>query len=160
MKTLYIIRHAESNRIGSITSDYERTLSMKGKKDILLITNKLIELDFNPDQVICSSSKRTVSTAQLICTEINYPLKDIIFKRSIYESSVNTLISLINSLPNNKNEIAILGHNPSITELSNYLTDELIVNMPTSSIIKIELEIDNWNEIIRGIGIQRFFINP
>lgn len=160
MKTLYLIRHAKSDWNSSDLTDFERTLNKQGFNEAPFMAKKLIEYNFKPDHIICSPAKRTTSTAQLICAEINYPLKDIIFEHSIYEASVNALVSLVNSLPNNKNEITIIGHNPSITELSNYLTDEHIGNMPTCSIIKIELEIDNWDEITRGIGIQKFFIYP
>tara|TARA_B100000809_G_C15136148_1_gene530677 strand:- start:2866 stop:3360 length:495 start_codon:yes stop_codon:yes gene_type:complete len=160
MKTLYLIRHAKSDWKNTELTDFERPLNKRGLKDAPFMSEKLKELAFNPDHIISSPSQRTTTTAKLICEEINYPLKDVCFDQSIYEASTNTLISLINLLPNNKNEIVIIGHNPSITELSNYLTDDYIGNMPTCSIVKIELEIDNWNEIVRGIGSQIFFIYP
>jgi len=160
MKTLYLIRHAKSDWNNANLTDFERPLNKRGLKDAPFIAEKLKELTFNPDHIICSPAQRTSSTAKIICNGINYPIKDIVFEHSIYEASVTTLISLINLLPNNKDEVAIIGHNPSTTQLSNYLTDDYIGNMPTCSIVKIELEIDNWNEIVDGIGIQRFFIYP
>jgi len=160
MKTLYLIRHAKSDWNNPELTDFERTLNKRGLKEVPFMAEKLNELAFNPDHIICSSSKRTRTTAKLICKEINYPLNDVCFDPSIYEASLTTLIAIINLLPNNKDEIAIIGHNPSITNLSNYLTNDHIANMPTCSIVKIELEIDNWNEIVREIGIQKFFIYP
>jgi len=160
MKTLYLIRHAEANWKKPGETDFERTVSISGVKEATSITKRLIELDFKPKLIICSSAKRTRETAKLICNEIKYPIQDIDFNSSIYESSLKNLITLINSLPNLYNEIAIIGHNPSITKLSNYLTDDYISNIPTCSVVKIELEIDAWNEIIEGIGIQKFFIHP
>jgi len=160
MKTLYLIRHAKSNWNNTELTDFERILNKRGLKDAPFMSKKLKELNCTPDYILSSSSQRTFITAKLICEGINYPLKDVCFERSIYEASTSTLISLINLLPNNKDEVAIIGHNPSITQLSNYLTDDYIGNMPTCSIVKIELEIDHWNEVVHGIGIQRFFIYP
>lgn len=160
MKILYLIRHAKSDWNNPELTDFERILNKKGLKDVPFMAKKLNESAFNPVHIICSSSQRTRTTVKLICNEINYPLKDVCFDSSIYEASLTTLISIINLLPNNKDEIAIIGHNPSITDLSNYLTTEHIGNMPTCSIVKIKLEIDNWNEIVNGIGIQKFFIYP
>jgi phosphohistidine phosphatase len=160
MKTLYLIRHAKSDWNNSELTDFQRTLNKRGLNDAPFMAKKLNELDFQPDHIVCSSSQRTSTTAKLICKGINFPLKEVSFDQSIYEASLTTLISIVNSLPNNKNDIVIIGHNPSITGLSNYLTDNYIGNMPTCSIVKIELEIDNWYEVIGGIGIQKFFIYP
>jgi len=159
MKTLYLIRHAKSDWKPDLT-DFKRPLNKRGIKDTPFMAKKLIELEFNPELIICSSAQRTTATAQLICEEINYPQEEILFNQSIYESSIDNLISLINQFPNKNNEIALIGHNPSITMLANYLTGNYIGNMPTCSIVKIELEIDNWNEVIEGIGIQKYFIYP
>ena len=160
MKTLYLIRHAKANWKKPKETDFERDLSKEGVQEISSIANKLTALSFKPEQIVCSSAKRTRETAELICSKIKHPIQDVKFDSSIYESSLSNLISLINSLPNSHNEIAIIGHNPSITHLSNYLTANLLGNIPTCSVIKIELEINAWNEIIEGIGIQKYFIYP
>ncbi|MDG1477430.1 MAG: histidine phosphatase family protein, partial [Vicingaceae bacterium] len=144
MKTLYLIRHAEADWKKAEETDFERTLNNKGVQDAIFIAKKLVGLNFNPERIICSPAKRTTETAKSICHEIDYPIQNIDFDLSIYESSLNNLITLANSLSNIYNEVAIIGHNPSITHLSNYLTNNYIGNMPTCSVVKIELEIDTW----------------
>ena len=160
MKTIYLIRHAKSDWKHPELTDFERPLNKRGLRDAPFMAQKLADLTFKPELIICSPAKRTTTTAKLICTETRYSIDNVLFDQSIYASSLNNLISLVNLLPNQHNEIAIIGHNPSITELSNYLTEDYIGNMPTCSVVKIELEIDNWNETVQGIGIQRFFIYP
>ena len=119
------------------------------------MANKLDELSFSPSLIICSPAKRTMLTSELLAKDTS-----TLFINSIYEASLNDLVHIINTLPNKHNEIAMIGHNPSITKLSNYLTDDYIDNMPTCSVVKIELEIDNWNETIQGIGTKKYFIYP
>ena len=160
MKAIYLIRHAKSDWNNSELSDFERPLNKRGLRDAPFMGGKLSELKFNPDLIICSPAQRTTSTAQLLCSKTNYSFEHIKFEPSIYESSLNNLIELINDLPNTANEVAMIGHNPSTTMLSNYLTDDYIGNMPTCSIVKIELEIEDWNEIVQGIGSQKYFIYP
>lgn len=155
MKILYLIRHAKSDWSNSALLDYDRILSEKGITDTVLMAKKLNELNFKPSLIICSPAQRTTSTADFISRGTS-----ILFYNSIYEASLIDLIELINVLPNEHKEIALIGHNPSITKLSNYLTDDFIDHMPTCSIVKIELEIDNWNEIVHGIGIKKYFISP
>ncbi|MGB0887610.1 MAG: SixA phosphatase family protein [Vicingaceae bacterium] len=160
MKTLYLIRHANSDWNQSGFNDFNRPLSNNGPKDATEISLKLQQLKFNPDLIICSSAKRTSQTAALLCQNISYNFKDIQFEQSIYETTLNHLIEFTNHLPNSKNTIAIIGHNPSISELSNYLTENHISNMPPCGVVKIELEIKNWNEIISGIGSLKYFFHP
>ena len=155
MKTLYLIRHAKSDWDNPDLSDFERPLNKRGLRDVPFMAEKLGELGFNPDFIVCSPAKRTKTTAQLLVNSIS-----TLYESSIYEASLKDLNHLVNFLPSNHKEIVIIGHNPSITELSNYLTDDIIGNMPTSSIIKIELEIENWDETTQGIGTMKFFICP
>lgn len=160
MKTIYLIRHAKSswNDIGS--KDFDRILNKRGEHDAPLIGRKLNNLLFKPDLIVCSPAKRTTITANLICQQIDYSFQSVQFEPSIYEASLTDLKNLINSFSNNFSAIALIGHNPSITLLSNYLTDQFLSNMPTCGVVKIELEIDSWNEIIQGIGRQKYFIYP
>ncbi|PCJ28311.1 MAG: phosphohistidine phosphatase [Flavobacteriales bacterium] len=155
MKALYLIRHAKSDWNNPDLTDYERPLNKRGFKDAPFMAKKLLELNFNPGLIVASPAQRTSSTAELISKNTS-----VLYENSIYEASLNDLTTLISALPNENSEIALIGHNPSITTLSNYLTNDIIRNMPTCSIIKIELEIEHWNEIIQGIGIQKFFIYP
>lgn len=155
MKILYLIRHAKSDWKNTELSDFERPLNKRGLKDASFMAKKLIELNFNPGLIVCSTAQRTTSTAQLISKQTS-----ILFEDSIYEATLDNLTHLINFLPNEHEEIAIIGHNPSITNLFNYLADDFIDNMPTCSVVKIELEVDNWNEIVKGIGTKKFFIYP
>lgn len=155
MKTLYLIRHAKSDWNNPALSDFDRPLNKRGLRDAPFMAKKLIELNFNPGLIVCSPAKRTITTSELISNRTSTFYVD-----TIYEASLSDLTNIINTLPYEHTEIAIIGHNPSITMLSNYLTNDYIDNMPTCSVVKIELEIDNWNEVIEGIGTKKYFIYP
>jgi len=160
MKTLYLIRHAKSSWKNIDSTDFDRVLNKRGIHDAPLIGKKLHELNFNPELIVSSPAKRTTITSQLVCEEVNYSFENIKFEPSIYEASLTQLKQLINLFPHEYHEVALIGHNPGITFLSNYLTDDFISNIPTCGVVKIELEIDNWNEIIQGIGLKKDFIYP
>ena len=155
MKSIYLIRHADSNWNNPDYSDFDRPLSEKGFKDIPVMANKLAELGFNPELIVCSPALRTTTTAELLLKSASY-----LFESSIYEASLDDLIQLVNVLPNEYQEIALIGHNPGISLLSDYLTDNYMTNMSPCSVIKIELEIDNWNEVVQGIGTEVYSISP
>ncbi len=160
MKVIYLIRHGKSDRSNPNLSDFKRLLNDEGKNEVNLMAKKLNELSFNPDLIICSTAERTVSTEKILAEETQNNLVNCIFDSSIYEATIDYLIFFVNSLPEKNNNVAIIGHNPGITLLSNYLTDDFIDNIPCSGIVKIELNIENWNEITRGIGTNKYFISP
>lgn len=155
MKTLYLIRHAKSDWNNPTLSDFDRPLNKRGLRDAPFIAKKLKKLDFNPELIVCSPAQRTITTSELIANKTC-----TLYIDAIYEASLSDLTHITNALPYKHSEIAIIGHNPSITALSNYLTNDYIDNMPTCSVVKIELEIDNWNEVIEGIGTKKYFIYP
>lgn len=160
MRTLYLTRHAESDWKDTDTSDFERTLNESGKKEASFIGLQLNNLEVTPHLITSSSAKRAYQTIQLISNEIDYPFDAIEFNKSIYNANLNDLLKIVHHLPNNHSNIMLVGHNPTMTDLANYLTGNAIGNMPTCSVFKIELHIDNWQEIIQGIGSQQFFIYP
>jgi phosphohistidine phosphatase len=160
MKTIYLIRHAKSSWDNPALSDFNRTLNERGKANAPLMGKKLVEEDAVIDCFISSPAKRTTETSLSIANEMNYPSKKIIFDERIYESSLIDLIKVANEIPNQFNNVALIGHNPSISQLFNYLAGEDLHHFPTCGIGKVELEIDQWSEIVKGIGRKIFFIYP
>ena len=155
MRTIYLIRHAESDQNNTGLLDFDRVLNNNGTQETSVISKKLDDLDFNPGLFVCSPARRTFETSELL--NKNTP---VLYDSSIYEGSLDDLKSLINLLPNEHQEIAVVGHNPTITHLSNYLTQNPISCMPPCSVVKIDFEVENWNETIQGIGSKIFFITP
>lgn len=160
MKVIHLIRHAKSSWDNPDLDDFSRTLNERGKKDAQFMANKLKELGCNPDYFLSSPAKRTTETSKIIATALNFNFEKIIFEEKIYVSSLKQLLQIVNEIPNNFNNIVFVGHNPTLTQLANYFTNDFIDNIPTCGIVKIELEIDNWQHIIQGIGNKNFFIYP
>ncbi len=160
MKTIYLIRHAKSDWGVANLSDFDRPLNNRGKRDAPFMGKQLKELGILPDTIIASPAKRALQTINSICIEIDFPFSKVEFIDSIYHSPVKNLTTVLNGLSNKYNTAFLVGHNPGLTELSDYLTEDYLDNISTCGIVKIELEIDDWNEIIQGIGIKKFFIYP
>ncbi|OFZ02204.1 MAG: hypothetical protein A3K10_01850 [Bacteroidetes bacterium RIFCSPLOWO2_12_FULL_31_6] len=160
MKIIYLIRHAKSDRDNPNLADFDRILNQKGIADALLIGNQLKELHFNPALIVCSTAQRALQTLEIICNQTNCLQTNTIFDSFIYQCSINYLTFLTDSLPSKDNEVAIIGHNPGITLLSNYLINDIIDYIPTCGVVKIELEINDWKEIVQGIGSKKYFISP
>ena len=131
MKTIHLIRHAKSSWKNPSISDFYRNLNERGLRDAPFMAKELKKLAYQPDYILCSPAKRTTKTAEFFAEKLNFNQNNIYFEQRIYAASLKTLLEILNEVPSQYNNIALIGHNPAITQLSNYLTNDYIDNIPT-----------------------------
>ena len=148
------------NFISLSLDDFDRPLKKRGKEDIKNIAQWLKKEGIKPDKIVSSPAKRAVKTLKILETVLNIKKNIINFDKNIYEAHVGYLIKMIEKLDNRYNNVFIIGHNPSLSELSEYFTDTIITNIPTSGVMAIEFEIKKWSEIKNKKGKILFFIYP
>lgn len=144
MKTLVLIRHAEAEKYSGQTSDFNRPLTITGRKDAVKMAVLLKKLEIATPVFISSPALRALTTANIFISTYNteVPRTD----ERIYEAEVETLLAVINSISNQHQTAALIAHNPGISNLLYYLTGK-ITTMPTCAFAVVELEADNWNEV-------------
>ncbi len=152
MKYLFLIRHAKSSWSSPELSDIKRPLNERGKNDAPLIGNILKKDSVSPDIIYSSPAARALTTAKIIAKSVGYPAKKIVIKPDIYEASVPDLLRLINSIEEKYNKVMIFGHNPGLSNLSNYLCNSFRNNMPTCGVVQLEFETNNWLEVTENSG--------
>jgi phosphohistidine phosphatase len=54
----------------------------------------------------------------------------------------------------------MIGHNPAITLLANYLCMKPILHVPTSGVVCFTFDVKKWSDIEAMKGKQKFFIHP
>jgi phosphohistidine phosphatase len=160
MKTLFLIRHAKSSQAEPGMKDFDRPLNDRGKKDAPLMGKILHQKKIKPDLLISSPAKRALSTAQKIAKEIDYPKAKIKKEAKIYEASVKTLLHIVNEIEDKNKNVFLFGHNPGFTDFLNYLTGDVIENIPTCGIAEIKFDADSWSEISRDTGKLVYFDSP
>lgn len=160
MKYLYLIRHAKSSWSDPRLSDFDRPLNKRGKKDAPFMGKRLASASTHFDLLVSSSAKRARKTARIIAKQIGYNREDIVYHNEIYSSELRKLLSVIKQTEHKINSLGLVGHNHVITECAEWLTGDSIVNIPTSGIVAISFETDNWAEIDREAGQLIFFDYP
>ncbi len=156
MKKLLLIRHAKAVHDIGFT-DFERPLKQSGIADAILMAERVKGKSLTPELLVTSPSLRTLTTANLFSEQLSLPhqTEDI----NIYEASLKTLLHIINHFPEDKGFIALVGHNPGISELIHYYTDNLLDVSP-GSIALITFEVDEWQHISRSLGTLAWFSSP
>lgn len=155
---LYLLRHAKSSWRDLAIDDFDRPLNNRGLKDAPLMGQMLSKKNIIVDSVISSPAKRAIDTAKIITNNLGYT-KNIILDKNIYDASLNTLLSTIRNFDDNLKKIMLIGHNPGLTDLSNYLTKYFIENIPTCGVVALEFD-KSWKDINPKDGNIIFFEYP
>ncbi len=160
MKTLYLLRHAKSSWQSLELDDFDRPLLEKGLKRSQLIIDYLLDKQVNVDLIISSSAARARQTAEIFAQAFNYEQERIIFEKKIYYGDTDKLFELFIDIPSWVNSLLIVGHNPAITNFSNHFLDNKIDYLPTSGMVSISFETNDWAEIASAKRRTNFVVYP
>lgn len=160
MKTIYLLRHAKSSREYPALNDFERPLNKRGRESIIIMGKLMNDLNVMPDIIISSPASRAAMTARGIAQEINYPLERIEYREALYLTEKDILIEEIKRIKNSVKSVMLVGHNPGLTDLVNYLGDQKIEDIPTCGLCCLELNIRYFRDIAAGSGNMKFFEYP
>jgi phosphohistidine phosphatase len=144
MKTVIFVRHAKSSWSDFNLSDHDRPLDERGLRDAPRMAARLYEKGVLLDHLLSSTAKRARSTAQYFASAQGLNESDIETEKELYHAYPDTIIDQVQMLDDRFNCVALFGHNPGYTELYNLFTSDLIDNLPTCGVFKVEADIDTW----------------
>ena len=150
VRYLYLLRHGHAEH-GHQIDDFDRELTGTGVANLLTLSAKLKAAEFAPDLIFCSSARRTQQTAEVVTNHIGYQ-KPVEYLDEIYEASVKQLFEVIATADVNNEHVMLIGHNPSISFLSDYLAKEDILDLAPGQLAKIAFVDQDWSEITKGSG--------
>ena len=156
MKRLILVRHAKSNLNQPLVSDYERILNQSGKNEAKLIGQYLSNNQYIPSHIISSAATRTLETANIIIKQLKFK-NNIETQSLIYSDSFLNILNLINNIDNKYQCVMIVGHNPTIMQLINHMTNVRIDHMPTCGTGIIDFKI-NWDSITKDGQLIDFIL--
>lgn len=140
-KKLYIIRHAKAELHSFDKRDYDRDIIKKGEERATRIANELRDIIEITDNtlVISSSANRAIQTADIFCSILGFPIETVQQEKSIYEAYFKDILQIINAVANDIDTLLVFGHNPGLSDLTNYICDSYI-DLKTSHVACISLE--------------------
>ncbi|MEO8719619.1 MAG: histidine phosphatase family protein [Ginsengibacter sp.] len=160
MKTLLLIRHAKSSWDDPMLSDFERTLTERGKSDAKMMAKRLKEKSIRINFFVTSPAKRAKKTAKIFMKEFDRKEKNLSIVPTLYEGSVKDFYEAIESLNHKVDTVALYAHNPGITEFVNSLNCSPIYNMPTCAVFALQIKTEDWKEFHKAQKEFLFFEYP
>ena len=149
---LYLLRHAQSAEKQQGQSDIERELTPRGIQEAAIIGSFLKKEGFKPEIIVSSSANRAKSTSNIIADALQIDHDLVMQEPELYEASPRTLLSLITNFDMANQTVLMVGHNPTISYLAEYLTKAEIGDMTTGGIAIIEFKLSDWSQVDEGKG--------
>lgn len=137
-RDLLIMRHAQSG--WDATSDFERTLTSQGGSDALCMGSWLSEAGQQPDYILASPAQRAKETVLAVCKVLEIDPQQIHWEPRIYEASIQTLVELLQGIPEEAERILLVGHNPGLAELVLLLLGDLPAGFAPANIAWLDLD--------------------
>jgi phosphohistidine phosphatase len=161
MKKLIFVRHGKAEDDSPEISDFERSLTLKGKVISRLMARKLKEIEKSPGVILTSPAFRALETALIFSGEFGTASEEIIMNSKIYSGmNLKNLARIISVADETSETICLFGHNPSFSDITNSLCKEGCDPMPKSGVVCVSFNIKTWSEIERNSGSLEYFLKP
>jgi phosphohistidine phosphatase len=157
---LVLMRHAQAEEKQQEQHDVDRELTGKGQQEALTMGTQLQERKIVPDVIFSSAAVRTQTTSSLLSDVLKISTDRIINNDELYNSSIRTYLSFINDIDLQYKTVVLVGHNPAISYLSEYLTGAEIGSVPTAGVCIIQCNCPSWKDVDKNSGKLIEFIYP
>lgn len=167
MKRLYLLRHAKSDWANPNLADIDRPLNERGIKISQRLGALFQDMSIHPDLILCSPARRTRQTLSFIQegTGEDYPVK---YDAGLYEGRASDIEAIIRAVPEDVDELMVIGHNPGLETLAHQLMAggqskpllKLHEKFPTGGLAILSFSITTWADLVADTGSLIDFIVP
>tara|TARA_B100002003_G_scaffold34324_1_gene29612 strand:+ start:1292 stop:2644 length:1353 start_codon:yes stop_codon:yes gene_type:complete len=150
MKHLFLVRHAKSSWADESLCDRERPLNARGESQLAPLGSALKAAGVFEGEVYCSDATRARATLEGAIPE---PVTSGQWhtQSELYTFDYRRLIAWLQEHGDDA-RVTVVGHNPALLELAQWLLKQPPEQLPTASFIHIRLPIKHWHQIGRGTG--------
>ncbi|MFZ2287821.1 MAG: histidine phosphatase family protein [Bacteroidales bacterium] len=160
-RRIIFVRHARAeNQVPEIT-DFERSLTTRGKRESLLMARILKSKEKDPGTVISSPAFRAIETAIIFCREFDVSPDKMKINSDLYIGlEPEGFIPFLARQDDDIRTLTIFGHNPLITEMAAFFADDEPEVLPKTGIFCVSFEAEHWSDIEPESGKTEYFLVP
>ncbi|MDH5397172.1 MAG: histidine phosphatase family protein [Cyclobacteriaceae bacterium] len=157
---LYLLRHARTQDRQGNQTDIERELSTVGLQNSTRMGMNLSNKNLQFDMIVSSPAIRAITTSGLVAEQLKYDTNNIYINDEVYDASIRNLLKIVNNFKNEWKNVLLVGHNPAITYLAEYISDGAIGDMTTCGLVHIQFQGIKWDAISEHSGKFISYIYP
>ena len=161
MKRIIFMRHGKAEDGSANSADLERSLTAKGKDVSRLMARKLKEKVPDAGVLITSPAFRAIETALIFAAEYGINPERIRISNDIYfRFNEKALMKILGEIDEAVDTVTLFGHNPTFTDLSDYLSKTACNDIPKSGIVYLTFATKTWSGVKPGTGKPELFYKP
>lgn len=112
-----------------------------------MMGRRLAEQGADVELMISSPAVRALATAEAMAEELGYPWDEIVADERLYEADTEAILAVIEEQDDWIDCLMLIGHNPGLTALANYLSPLNIDNVPTAGLVHLWYDMKRWTEL-------------
>ena len=148
MKKITFLRHSKSSWDYNL-DDIDRPLNNLGVSKIKKVAESSKAQFVNSDIIFSSSATRAIHTSLILTRSLSINSNRISICEDLYTFEFNEVVNFINKIENKYSEVVLVGHNPAYTEISNYFSENKILNLPTARWFSMKFDSNSWSDILK-----------
>ena len=160
-RRLILTRHAKSAWDDPSLEDFDRPLNDRGRRSARLLGDFMASRGYEPEEVICSPSKRTRETWEQVAAAGLEVRPELRLDDRLFHATPATLLEVLRGAT--ESTVMIIGHNPGIAEFAASLParppmDPEFRSYATAATLVVDFQIDNWADLRPGEGSVLDFV--
>jgi phosphohistidine phosphatase len=161
MKRIILMRHGLAEEGADGISDFERSLTLKGKNITRLMARRLREKITDPGILVSSPAFRAIETAMIFAREYGIKPEKIVLDSIIYSRfNQETLFRILKMIGEETETVTLFGHNPSFSNLASWYSKEPVGPIVKSGIVCLSFNIMIWSDLKAASGTPEISYEP
>ena len=148
MKTITFLRHSKSSW-DSILEDIDRPLNKVGIEKIKKVAKLSKDQFIYSDIIFSSTANRAIHTCLILSRDLSINYNKIKLSEDLYTFNHNEVFDFIKKIENKYSEVVLVGHNPAYTDISNYFSENKILNLSTARWFSMKFDSNSWSDILK-----------
>ncbi|WP_138431990.1 SixA phosphatase family protein [Fodinibius saliphilus] len=163
MKTIMLLRHAQSPHATHGQKDFDRPLAQRGREDALRLGAFIQQTDNVPAHLVSSPAQRANETTTILVESAGIDESVITWDKELYHGGVQNYLKAIQESPNSVDTVLLVGHNPLLEQVVATLCNregEYTARMSTASLVCMEHPAVKWGQVRPGTARFRWMMEP
>ena len=148
MKTITFLRHSKSSW-DYILEDIDRPLNEVGIEKIKKVAESSKHQFINSDIIFSSTANRAIHTCLILTRQLSISNNKIRLSEDLYTFNHFDVFDFIKKIEDKYSQVVLVGHNPAYTEISNYFSENKILNLPTARWFSMKFDSNKWSDILK-----------
>ncbi len=154
------MRHAKSSWKDPGLKDFDRPLKKRGRENAPVMARRLTRRHSLPQLILSSPAVRARQTSERVIPELGGSVQSVIYEPLLYQRDVDTLLNVIRKIDDRFSDVLLIGHNPELTALANFLASQEINEIVTCGLVSLRLPVESWQHIQAHSGTVLFEDSP